>query len=794
MNRSSFDFCKCMALKALLAGFALIAASPSLGWAQGVPPIQFRPEPLGPAVRVAGRLLAHPWVGGMACPQFHSLDLDGDGIEERLVFDRVDQSLMIYQRSGAGPSYSWTPAPRFLPLFPRLDSWVECGDFDGDGHKDLFTSNNGGVTVYRNNGTGQSPRFSLRVASLQAMMQFGFRSGIYVNSIDRPGLADLDGDGDLDFLAFDFFEIGKINFFRNYSRERFGHSDSLDFVQESLCWGRFVENQFNTQVILGLDSLCQLPAPLPLPLTRPDQPLTLPGLPLTTHPGSLTGRPMHLGSTINLVNPNRDSLYDLLLGDVEGTFLTYMQNGGTRSLARMVSQTTQPLFWDTTVSMAKFPAAYRLPASGLVGDPVQDLVVAPNEFFGSNLQKHVWHYKNLGGSAPGSVDSFRLSSRSFMLEDMVHHHLKAAPVLADLNGDNRVDLLVAYQNSALKPCLALYLNNGSSTQPLFELADSLFLRLDTLPIWNPRPAAGDLDGDGRKDLLIGHGDSTLIYYRNLPSTPGSMPGFQLLSFDYQGLRSGTELAPELGDLNGDGRDELLVGMRNGQVACFVNQGTTTVPVWTKFSDSLGGIRVAESVSGFAAPRVADFNRDGQPDLLVGSESGKVYGFPSLWLHLSAPLTQNNLFCYNSNGGVSDSLPHGNFIVPASGDLDGDLYPDLLLGFFKGGLVHWRNRSLAASVAELKPQGSGSDLRIRPHPVRRGQSFEVAVDEGVDYRFIVYDAWGRRVWRADFQGGQGWLRLDTKGASSEQGLESGSYVLIAHKKNGPPKAARFLIVD
>jgi hypothetical protein len=658
----------------------------------------------------------------------------------------------------------------------------------------LFTSNNGGVTVYRNNGTGQSPRFSLRVASLQAMMQFGFRSGIYVNSIDRPGLADLDGDGDLDFLAFDFFEIGKVNFFRNYSRERFGHSDSLDFVQESLCWGRFVENQFNTQVILGLDSLCQLPAPLPLPLTRPDQPLTLPGLPLTSHPGSLTGRPMHLGSTINLVNPNRDSLPDLLLGDVEGTFLTYMQNGGTRRLARMVSQTTNPSFWDTTVSMAKFPAAYRLPASGLVGDPVQDLVVAPNEFFGSNLQKHVWYYKNLGGSAPGSVDSFRLRSRSFMLEDMVHHHLKAAPVLADLNGDNLVDLLVAYQNSALKPCLALYLNNGSSTQPLFELADSLFLRLDTLPIWNPRPAAGDLDGDGRKDLLIGHGDSTLICYRNLPSPPGSMPVFQLLSSDYQGLRSGTELSPELGDLNGDGREELLVGMRNGQVACFVNQGTLTVPVWTKFSDSLGGIRVAESVSGFAAPRVADFNRDGQPDLLVGSESGKVFGYPSLWLNLSAPLTQNNLFCYNSNGGVSDSLPHGNFIVPASADLDGDLYPDLLLGFFKGGLVHWRNRSLAASVAELKSPGSGSDLRIRPHPVRRGQSFEVAVDEGVDYRFIVYDAWGRRVWQAELQGDQGWLLLDTKGTSSEQGLESGSYVLIAHKKNGPPKAARLLIVD
>lgn len=536
MKFSSFDFCSPIGfgwikfkrfLRSLALGTVLlvIASLSDQTIAQPTAPIQFRPQASGPAVRVGNRLLLHPWAGGMACPQFHSLDLDGDGIEERMVFERVDQSLMIYQRSGTGPAYTWLPAPRFLPLFPRLDSWVELGDFDGDGHKDLFTANNGSVRVYRNNGTGQNPRYSLRTQALQAMMQFGFRTAIYVNTIDRPGLADLDGDGDLDFLAFDFFEIGKINYFRNYSRERFGHSDSLDFVQESLCWGRLVENQLSSQVILGLDTFCQLPSPLPWPLTR---------------------RPMHLGSTVNLVNPNRDSLPDLLLGDIEGTYLTYLHNGGTRALARMVSQTTTPAFWDTAVSMAKFPAAYLLPASGAVGDPVQDMVVAPNEFYGSNLQQHVWHYRNWGGTTSGSVDSFRLSSRSFMLEDMIHHHLKAAPVLADLNNDGLVDLLVAYQNSALKPCLALYLNNGTPNQPLLELVDSLFLRLDTLPIWNPRPAAGDLDGDGRIDLLIGHSDSTLLHYRNLSGTGGNIPVFQMLSSDYQGLRCGTELSRNWG--------------------------------------------------------------------------------------------------------------------------------------------------------------------------------------------------------------------------------------------------------
>jgi len=128
-------------------------------------------------------------------------------------------------------------------------------------------------------------------------------------------------------------------------------------------------------------------------------------------------------------------------------------------------------------------------------------------------------------------------------------------------------------------------------------------------------------------------------------------------------------------------------------------------------------------------------------------------------------------------------------------LDGDQFPDLLLGFFKGGLVYWRNRSLSVSLAELKANGAGSGLLIRPHPVPRGQSFEVALEEGVEFRVCLHDAWGRKVWQQDVLCHDRWLRLDPglkPGLDSD--LEPGSYVLMAHKKNGPPKAARLLIVD
>jgi hypothetical protein len=414
---------------------------------------------------------------------------------------------------------------------------------------------------------------------------------------------------------------------------------------------------------------------------------------------------------------------------------------------------------------------------------VQDLVICPNEFYGSNLNRHVWHYRNLRGSTGVSRDSFALTTKSFVLEDMVHHYLKASPVVADWNGDSLPDLLVAYENSALKPCLALYRNKGTSAAPNFELLDSLFLRLDTVPIRNPRLAAGDLDGDGRMDLLIGHSDSTMMHYRNITATASGPIQFQRISYDYQGLRSGIELAPELGDLDGDGKPELLVGMRNGQIACFQNQGTLTNPAWVKFTDSLGRINVAESISGWAAPRVGDLNRDGLADLIVGSESGKVFCYPSLWSRLPNARSSNNVFVYDLAGGVADSMPHGNWVSPALGDFNRDSFPDLLLGFFKGGITHWRNHGRSINFMETSINNPCENFKISPNPLL-AQSSLIAV-AGMDFvrKIQLIDGIGKNLFEED---------LSILGSSEElynrflerlRRLGHGNYWIIICTKSG-----------
>lgn len=135
----------------------------------------------------------------------------------------------------------------------------------------------------------------------------------------------------------------------------------------------------------------------------------------------------------------------------------------------------------------------------------------------------------------------------------------AMPVVADWNNDGRKDLLVG----AADGTISLFLNQGSEAAPAFGAPSYLLANAAPISVGtDAAPAVIDLDGDGRKDLVVGAGDGQLWYFRNggEDQAPQLVPVGVLLSLDQP-------VAPFFSDWDGDGRRELLLGLGAELLLC-----------------------------------------------------------------------------------------------------------------------------------------------------------------------------------------------------------------------------------
>lgn len=731
----------------IIFGLFLLMMSHSL-YAQ----FQFSPGSGIPVRKLNGQLLKYPWVGGISAGQFQQMDLDNDGLQDLVVFDRGDSRFLCWLRKIENGQTVWHYAPDLGSNFPKTEHWIRLIDYDGDGRIDLFTAINGNINVYRNVSTGTVPQFALTFTRLDADFGFGFPIRILVMNMDYPGLDDLDGDGDIDVLAFDNFDIGFINYYRNMAMERYNRRDTFDLVVGSRCYGRFAESQLNSELILGLTADCVNP---PSPRTH----------------SPIKQRVNHLGSSLLPMKFNADTLTDLLIGDVEGTGLALALNGGTRDSAIMVQKQTNFPAYDTSAFVPIFPVGFSL---DLTGNAKKDLIVTTNDPFTGVMGNHVWLYEN----RPGQRDSFQLRNKNFLIEDILQYGRYSAPEFADVDNDGIEDLLIAQVNNANQPIILLLKGQSAGG---YQLIDTNFLPTKSIP-GRIRLGAGDLNNDGKTDLLVGTTAGPLMYFQNTGSN-GTI-GFQLISSDYQQIQVGGQTSPELADIDGDGLLDLLIGNNVGRIAYFKNTGSVTVPLFSLITDSIGRIDMREGYFiSQATVRIADFNNNGSPDLITAGEWGSIQVFPDIRNNVfnKATASSNPLFYY-PNTNVTTNARLGAFTGLAVKDMDGDNLPDLFTGSLRGGIEYYRNTSLQVSIDELVVDNL---IKVYPNPANETLTLESLTDNTLITGYKIYDISGRMVGQNLSLSASNIHKLETSS------LNTGFYLIEVKLTNGRYQFERFI---
>jgi len=217
----------------------------------------------------------------------------------------------------------------------------------------------------------------------------------------------------------------------------------------------------------------------------------------------------------------------------------------------------------------------------------------------------------------------------------------------------------------------------------------------TSTTWTPDPAENDFSGNGLSDVLLASVSGSLVDWTMNGSaiTSGNELTYQGKQVD---LASSPWTVAGLGDLNGDGKADILLRNSNGAFADWTMNGSTIES--SGYLTYQGNTIDLGSSSPWTVAGLGDFNGDGMADILFRNTNGTFVD----WAMNGSTIESAGYLTYQ--GKTVDLNPAWS--VGGIGDFNGDNKSDVLLRNTNGTLADWSmNGSTIDSAQDVSFHGA-----------------------------------------------------------------------------------------
>ncbi len=259
-------------------------------------------------------------------------------------------------------------------------------------------------------------------------------------------------------------------------------------------------------------------------------------------------------------------------------------------------------------------------------------------------------------------------------------------IVKDINGDSKPDLLVAnnsgnsvylYQNTALAGSIA---TSTLSSAGYANVSHPLGMAVD------------DIDGDGLPDLaVVVNQNNTVALFRNTSTpTAAALNAFASSRPEYTVGTSPYGVA--IGDIDLDGKPDLVVA-NNGSATVSVLRNTSTKGVPFNSFSLAAKVDLVLSAAGSTGVLLSDIDKDGKPDIIVtNSNSFTIFRNAST----RGSITTSS-FLAKQDVSLSGGMTINNLVA---GDLDGDDLPDIALSTTGNVVSVFRNKGISGGLLQL----------------------------------------------------------------------------------------------